>query len=349
MTKDCETPGKGRSERPRRIVVESERAEEEENGVVALDIPNVVSETGTTGALVIPSQAQFELILAKAETCEELLRVERMAAACVDLTKRCDQLRGQLAESVVFRLRSRHKLGLVLIQTVWPGGKRTKGRKDVSEEHRLPRTLDRREARKCRELAKIPEPLMEEYFKAMTSLGKLPSEVGVHRFAGSRQRDDQVPPKQRKARKLRAATNYELVFSSAILDCVQRVLGQIDVCIGDAEVKCRVRQQANILREHDLCGTVFVAECLRPDVWLPKLAALRKQGQVNEVLVALPAMVSEPWFKALIGHEAQWSCCFPTAVRPPLLLAHLGHHYGFEVAFSEVGAVVHPVDLCPER
>jgi hypothetical protein len=117
---------------------------------------------------------------------------------------------------------------------------------------------------------------------------------------------------------------------------VQRVLGDIDVCVGKAAVRCRSRAPGEVLPQR-LRGSVFVAECRDPEALLPRLLALHAAKQVREAIVVLPLAPGERWFRALFEHG--WVCCF-VATAAPLLLAHLGPHYAFAIACSEVGVVL---------
>ena len=148
-----------------------------------------------------------------------------------------------------------------------------------------------------------------------------------------------VPVKPRNLKKSKPVSGLS-ILPPAILYCVQRVLGDIDVCVGDAKVRCNLRLHQDTVALRQLRGRVFFAECVDPGECLSKLAKLRGTGAVDEVVVALPAETAAAWFKDLAG--GAWVWCFPTGVQPPLLLAHLGHHHAFCVAFSELGAVMRP-------
>jgi hypothetical protein len=116
------------------------------------------------------------------------------------------------------------------------------------------------------------------------------------------------------------------------------VLGQIDVCVGDAKVKCGVRRSPDTLKAKELRGNLLVAECIDPRTWLPKLAQLRRDGGADQIVVALPAETASLWFKA--AQADAWCWCFVTDVLPPLLLGHLGHHHGFAVTLADVGVIL---------
>jgi hypothetical protein len=168
----------------------------------------------------------------------------------------------------------------------------------------------------------------------------VPTEAGMLRHARKAKAPEGRPEKPRHGKSRKAVVIRGPVLSPAMLECVRRVLGEIDVCVGDADAKCRLQLKSDTAHLKQLRGTVFIAECLYPGDWLPKLAALRRSARVDAVLVALPAETSAEWFRGLMDGEDEWGCCFPTGVLPPLLLAYQGHREGFKVACSEVGPVV---------
>ena len=303
-------------------------------------LPLVIPAPSADGQLVLPSRAELELILAKAETCEDIAGFERMAAACADLARHCEHLKSRLAEFNILRLRSRRRLGIVLMQTDRRGGDRAKWLGATLLEDGLPPGVDPTMGKKCRKLARIPETVVEEYFRVMVGHGLVPSEAGAFRFAAKAAKaNGKVPAKPRKAKKPKTESDA-MVLSTTLLEVVQRALGQVDVCVGAAKVDCKVSLEPDTFQEKQLRGNVFVSECPYPAEWLPKFAKLRRKTGINEVLVVLPADTSAPWFKDLMESEDEWACCFLTGVQPPILLAHLGPHGRFKATCREVGAIV---------
>jgi hypothetical protein len=302
----------------------------------------VESDSTQINGIVVPSEAALMRVLDEAESPEKLARVEKIAATLIDVARRCDHMVGQLSKLLTFRLRSRHRLGLAIIATVRAGGRRTKGQKAESDERSLPKNLDKAEARKCREIARIPMEVLEDYFAAVESKGLHPSEAGAHRFArAARAAKDGRPPATTQSRRRPTRVSSEIALTPEILDCVQRTLGHIDVCVGHAEIRCSLKVSASTVKVHDIQGTVFVAGCLDPEDWLPKLAKLHRAAKVTEALVVLPGTIWLPWYRAALANGGGWEWCVLTSDQPTLAVAHLGRHpQGFRVAFSSLGAVV---------
>ena len=73
--------------RPQRRRIEIEGGGVIEAGALAgSPLPLAIPEPTATGQLVLPSTTELELILAKAETCEDIACAERMVAACAVVT-----------------------------------------------------------------------------------------------------------------------------------------------------------------------------------------------------------------------------------------------------------------------
>jgi hypothetical protein len=289
--------------------------------------------------LVVPSSDELELALSQANTLEELVHFEKMVAV---MKAAGEQFRLAIDEAIriaSFDLVTRRKIGSVLLQVDRRGGDRARAH-DAPLLDRLLQELGRDKARRCRMIARLEEPHFGDYLKLMTDQHEVPTEAGVLRHARKvAKANGTTRAKPRRTQKPKAVL-AALKLSPSILNCVERVLGAIDVCVGDADVECRLRLQTDTAHLKQLQGTVFVAECLYPADWLPKLAALRRSARVDDVLVALPAETSAQWFKGLMDGQDEWACCFPTGVLPPLILAYLGHREGFKAACAEIGPIV---------
>lgn len=336
--------GEGASRSRPRIVVEradvGANTATKEEPPIHVHLP-AIQEASAVGQLAVPSSVELDVILARAETGDDIAGVERMAAACIDLAKHCDQLKGRLAEFSILRLRSRRRLGLVLLQTDRRGGDRSKWLGATLLDRGLPRGVDPTTAKKCRNLARMRDEVIEAYFTRAAASGKVPSESGALRFAaGVPWENGNERAKQRRARKSKPAAGGALIVPPEILDSLQRLFGDIDVCVGEAKVKCRSKQNASTLREKDLHGSVLILQCHDPASWLPKLAQMRRSSKIDEAVVILPADTAALWFKDLVTDD--WVLCFPCSVQPALLLAHLGHHHLFAVKFAEIGSIVRP-------
>lgn len=127
------------------------------------------------------------------------------------------------------------------------------------------------------------------------------------------------------------------MLTPAMLECVQRALGDIDVCIGDARVKCSVRLSASTAKDREMRGRVFVSECVEPGRCLTKLADLKCKGAIEEAVVVLPRDIDAGWWSSL-GH-GPWSLCVPNE-RGSAIVAHIGGHaHAFAIVFAQLGVV----------
>ena len=118
---------------------------------------------------------------------------------------------------------------------------------------------------------------------------------------------------------------------------MQRALGPIDVCIGDAKVKCEVRLKANTAKDTEMRGRVLVSHCVEPGQCLTKLADMKRKGAIDEAIVALPRDIDAQWWSALSA--GAWSLCVPTERGSPIV-AHIGGHArGFALVFATLGVV----------
>ena len=137
-------------------------------------------------ALSVPSDRQLMEVLQQAEDPDELVRLGQMAAAYLEVSRRCHAAVAELSRLSKFRLRSRHKLGQVIAATVRHGGNRR--RSGVSGAGSLPKGLSRAEAKRCRDLAKIEASVLEAYLLSVERRGQVPKEAGAHKYAKERSR-----------------------------------------------------------------------------------------------------------------------------------------------------------------
>ena len=286
----------------------------------------------------------MSLALANANDGESLKSLHDVVAALQKTAEQFKVAADEIGRIAVSRLLIERKLGAHLAQTVRRGGRGSKSTPLISirggASAGLPPGISPQLAAKYRKLANIPDDVFTAYLECSKRDGRVPSADGARKFAA---REAGAAPKVRvRASKASEATVAQPVLTPQLLDLVQRVLGDIDVCVGEAKVKCRLRVPASTVTSKQLRGNIFVAECPEPDEWLPKLAKLRREAAVDQVIVVLPAETWAPWFAALAGDD--WVWCFLTGVQPPFMLAHLGHHRGFAVAFADVGVIARALD-----
>ena len=301
--------------------------------------PLVIPERGAGRQLVVPSlpsSTQLEVALAQATTLEELVNFDKMITV---LKAAAEQFRVEVVESIrvaTVDLVTRRRIGTILLQVETRGGDRAKCHDDTLLE-KLLRELGKGKVKRCRAIARIAEPHFADYLKVMTDQREVPTEAGVFRHARKATKaSGKVPAKPRKAKQPKAESAAP-ELSRELLDAVQRCMSNIDVCIGDARVKCGKQLNADTADTKQIRGKVFVSECREPGECLPKLVKLRLAGAVEEALVILPFEPGAAWFRAVA--QGEWHCCFPTG--KGALVAYLGPKTrGFVVTFDQVGTVV---------
>lgn len=282
--------------------------------------------------LTVPPEAVLIAAVAAATTVEELVDLDKMFVVMQAAAKQLDIALSEAIRLAVAHLRARRKLGLVLMQTVWRGGNRSKCHRDTLLEGALPSGIDGNQSRRLRKLATIPEAAFETYLSEASVNGRIPSEAGAARSQSS------VPavksPNRRRAAKAPA-------LSPELVDAVERCLGDIDVVVGEANVRAGRRLEAGGRVPDGLRGTVFVSECRDPGTWLPALAQLRARAAIRDVVVVLPADPTAKWFRQL---SAGWSCCFLHG-NPGLLARQGTRERAFALAMLDHGVVLQSAAL----
>jgi hypothetical protein len=305
----------------------------------------VVANSAVGGALTVPTDEQMSLALANANDGESLKSLHDVVAALQKTAEQFKVAADEIGRIAVSRLFIERKLGAHLAQTVRRGGRGSKSTRLISirggSSAGLPPGVTPQMAAKYRELAGIPESVFAAYLDRTNAEGRVPSANGARRFATKGA--GEAPKVRVRANRRSEVAVAQPVLTPQLLDLVQRVLGDIDVCVGEAKVKCRLRVSASTVTSKQLRGNIFVAECLDPAEWLPKLAKLRREAAVDQVIVVLPAETWAPWFSAFAGDD--WGWCFVRGAQPPVMLAHLGRSRGFAVAFSQTG-VLSRVVIC---
>lgn len=287
------------------------------------------------GRFVVPSRGDLEAALAKASTVEELIDFDSMMSLLDEAARRFGIAIDEAIGIATCHLQGKRRLGLALMHHVKHGGDRTRSQHANLIDEELLRRIDKDRRSRYKALARVPQVTFEGYLKTKADRREIPKEAGALRFATKEQGDR--APRHRRRRNLGQGRGDVPVLTAAMLDVVVRVLGEIDVCIGEADVPCRCRMQPSTVNAQRLRGNILVAECLSPDEWIQKFSRLHGSAAVGEVVVALPVMPAARWFRDLF--DSGWACCF-TATTPPALLAHLGHHHAFAIACSEIGVVL---------
>ena len=299
-----------------------------EREVVGLDGGPLSSLRGSPGGgLVVPSSAQMELMLAQCNDSETLADLERAAAALQAFARRHDAMKSQLAEISAFHMRARRKLGVLLAQTVKRGGDRSKLHSGTLLDGALLKSIKRNTSSRFQLLAAIPEGVFEDFLRENIEKGRESSLRSALQLA----LQTKVVSLKKRPRRARFAGE----IPSTILECVGRALGDIDLCVGPRVVKCRRHVMPGILKDGDLRGVVFMAECREPEHWLPTLRAMRESGKLDQVAVVVGLEPCSAWFRDALRGSWQLGI-LPDAA---CLIAHHGRPEAFRAVMHEMGGV----------
>lgn len=280
--------------------------------------------------LVVPSSEDLALVIDSANTVEQLIELNRMLAIMQKAAEELDIAVTDAIRLAVAHLRARRKLGAILMETVRWGGVRARLQRATLVEGSLPDGVDKFQARRCRQLASIPEGVFEEYLRAAEADRKIPREAAAIRLL-------RVASRKPSGRQRATRRGWANGLPRAVLDAVERCLCEIDVLVGKASITSTQQLAATDAVPKGLRGTVVVAECRDPEEWLPALVRLRTKAALNDVVVVLPAVPSAKWFRHLADG---WCCCFLGAEQP-VILAHRGlHSHSFDLVMREHGVVL---------
>jgi hypothetical protein len=256
------------------------------------------------------------------------VNLEKAAAALQAFARRHNTMRSQLAEISAFHMRARRKLGVLLSQTVKRGGDRSKLRVGTLLDGALPKSINRNTSRRFQLLAAIPEDVFEEFLRESIEKGRECS------FRSALQLSQRTKAVSRRKSTPRARTD-PIGIPDAVLDCVGRALGDIDLCVGPRVVPCRKHITHGVLKDADLCGVVFMSECHEPERWLPKLLARRTSGKIDQVAVLVGLDPYSAWFRDAL--RGSWQ--FGTLPDAASLIAHHGRPEAFRAVMHEMGGV----------
>ena len=300
-------------------------------------LPAPQASTGRPGGqLALPTRSELELMLQSSVGGDSLADLEKAAATLLDVAKRQDLVQDKLVEIAEWHLRVKRKLGVLLAQTSSRGGIRAKAQPAPLLNGGLPPGLDRSVARRCRQLARIANTDWDAYLESTRALSRMPSAQGALKF-GRPKASSAVS--RRSVRKKTKSASGNIEVSPHVLDAIERCLGEIDICVGDADVKCRRRVPGARLTGDDLQGTVIFSARVDPGVWLKKLVELRQCSQCRQVVVLLPTEPGFNWLNHFSG--APWHLCFLAGSDEPVVVAFIGvRTEGFFAAMHEHGLVV---------
>jgi hypothetical protein len=298
----------------------------QEFGLVGRQLPALSGSAG--GGLVVPSSAQMELMLAQCSDVESLANLEKAAAALQAFAKRHDAMKSQLAEISAFHMRARRKLGVLLSQTVKRGGDRSKSHSDTLLDGSLLKSITRSTSSRFQLLAGIPEGVFEGFLRENIGRGRESSLRSALQLA----QPSKAASLKKRTPKVRADAGG---IPAIMVECVGRALGDIDLCVGPRVVQCRKHIMPGILKDGDLRGVVFMAECHEPERWLPTLLALRKSGKLDQVAVLVGVEPCSAWFRDAL--RGSWQ--IGTLPDAACLIAHHGRPEAFRAVMHEMGGV----------
>lgn len=297
---------------------------------------------------VIPPSAQMLQLLESVEDVDEMKTLHDAAAAWEETTERMEKAVEEVARIAEFRLRVERRIGLHLMQTVKHGGDRARLHNvTLPQDGLLPEWLSGRMANWYRKIARIPEDVFAAYLGRQKEIKKRPSANGAIKYAaekaGNEERGSRRP--SRKSKQPGGAHSTPPAMPDEVLAAVKQFM-DVDVLVGgDPGVSPKAhRVDPDLLSRQSLKGNVFVAECLDPESWLPKLATARLKGSVTQVVVVVPATTGAEWFKRVA--EGNWACCFPS--NSSLAVLYAGEQRdAFWATFHWQGAVMVPGHSSP--
>ena len=98
---------------------------------------------GASGAVLVPTHGQMDVMLAESNDFDSLVDLEKAADALKEVAKRQDSMTAQFVEIAAWHLRVRRKLGLLMLQTVRWGGDRSRSSTATLLDGALPDGVDK--------------------------------------------------------------------------------------------------------------------------------------------------------------------------------------------------------------
>ena len=299
--------------------------------------------TGERG-LAIATDEQFQLVLAGTTDAESLQDLRNGFVALQAVAAKSKLVFDDLIRLAIQRLEVERKLGVLLSQT-GHRGRPTKRSPDAtfskSGAASVREDASKQEQAKYRKLAAITDELFEAYLETARFQRRLPTSAGARRFASSPKPKaaSKRPPRSRGpgAAVPERVIDAACLIPAAVLDAVETCLGDIGVLVGQADMLAATRLEPTSAVPKDIRGTVFVAECRDPEVWLPTLVRLRTKAAISDVVIVLPADPGAKWFRHLADG---WCCCFMPGEQPVMIAHHGLHAHAFELTMMEHGVVL---------
>lgn len=285
------------------------------------------------GALLIPTDSEFRIILAQASDLDSLKQLRSGVAALEAVARQFSIARAEVIRLAVHRLEVERKLGAILLQTVRHGGDRSRCPDGISGAGGIPGGISPKQSALYQKLATISDSDFTTYLDGARAADSVPSTAGAVRFS--------APRRPARRSRTRAGANGNRP-SAAVIDAISRIMTP-DVIVGSAAIGPG-RVVAPDARDLWDClrGDVLVADCPDPTCWLPMLQRLHSSALIRQALVFVPAAPCEHWFAVLQGSGVV--CCFIKLSRAnpaSRAILHLGAgRAAFRVVMQSIGIVV---------
>lgn len=249
--------------------------------------------------LVVPNQGQLTLLREQAKAEGKLHELRERLVALLAVGERFGIVRNELARLAVARIEVERDIGRWLAAEVRPGRPGKRSPRATVSSSTLPAGISKQQALRFRELARVPDPVLQGYLCWVAAEGRVPTSSGARRFAA--RGELAAAPKGRVSPRLHLAP--EVVSSLA------RMMVP-DVLVGPALVPAgRVvsPSQPGVLDE--LRGAVMVLDGPDPQLWFDAVLEHYVQRVVTEALLVLPLEVHGRWYSTAV--ERGWRCWVP--------------------------------------
>lgn len=259
-----------------------------------MPVPGQAGERG----IAIPSQGQLTLLREQARADGKLHDLREQLAALFAVGERFGIVQAELVRLAVARLEVERDIGGQLKAEVHPGRPRKMSPAvTISDASQLPAGLTRQQAMRFRELARVPEPLFQDYLQAVAAEGRLPTSSGARRFAA---RGEPVGAEK-------AAARPKLHLAPGVVSSLAKMM-MPDVLVGPPLVPARRVVSPSQPSVHDeLRGAVMVLDCPDPQAWFEAVADLHVQRVVTRAVLLLPLEVHSRWYSMVVE---RWLPCW---------------------------------------
>lgn len=276
-----------------------------------MPVPGQAGERG----IAIPSQGQLTLLREQARADGKLHDLREQLAALFAVGERFGIVQAELVRLAVARLEVERDIGGQLTAEVRQGRPRKRSPRVTFSSAPLPAGISKQQAMRFRELARVPEPLFQDYLRAVAAGGRLPTSSGARRFAA----------REEPAGAAKAAARPKLHLAPEVVSSLAKMM-MPDVLVGPPLVPARgvvSPSQPSVLDE--LRGEVMVLDCHDPQAWFEAVADLHVQRVVTRAVLLLPLEVHSRWYSTVV--ERWLPCSVPPRsdiAGQPLVVVEMG-------------------------